>query len=270
MSDDIYDVYFSGAIIKDNDPAEVKRKIGAVFKLQGEKLDRLFSGKPIPIKKGVDMDRAIKFRVTFRDAGGLVDIVPAGNPPPAPKPAQPPRPAPQARVPAADAQQVSSELTLAEGPMEPAADSSADIPPIAVPDYDLSSTQGFDLSDCTPPVEPAEIPDISSLDMEKPGSTLNESPEPEPLAIDTSALALDKPGVTLIEASPSVPPDIDTADLSMTPANQGSLEDCQTPVEAAPIPNIDHLKMVKPEQASSQDPEQKAPQGKATFKIAED
>jgi hypothetical protein len=270
MSGEIYDVYFSGAIIKDNDPAEVKRKIGAIFKLQGEKLDRLFSGKPIPIKKGIDMDRAIKFRVTFRDAGGLVDIVPAGDQPPTPQPSQPPRPAPQARVTPTDSRQASSELTFADGPMEPAADTDADTTPITVPAYDLSSAQGFDLSDCTPTVEPAEIPDISALDMEKAGSTLDESPQPQPLTIDTSALELDKPGVTLIEESPPARPDIDTADLSMTPANQGSLEDCQTPVEAVPIPNIDHLKMDTPEQAPSKGPKHKAPREKATFKIADD
>jgi hypothetical protein len=154
--------------------------------------------------------------------------------------------------------------------MESVADTDADTTPIAVPAYELSSAQGFDLSDCTPSVEPAEIPDISALDMEKAGSTLDESPQPQPLAVDTSSLELDMPGVTLIEESPPVPADIDTADLSMTPANQGSLEDCQTPVEPAPIPNIDHLKMDTPDQASSKEPEQKAPQGKATFKIAED
>jgi hypothetical protein len=262
MSGEIYDVYFSGATIKDSDPADVKRKIGAVFKLQGEKLDRLFSGKPIPIKKGVDMNRAIKFRVTFRDAGALVDIVPAGDRPPAPKPARPSPPPEQTRVATADSRPVTSELTFADGPMEPAADADDEITPIAVPAYDLSSAQGFDLSDCAPSVEPAEIPDISALDMEKPGSTLDESAEPEPLTIDTSALELDKPGVTLIEETPPAPPEIDTAELSMAPANQGSLEDCQIPLEPAPVPNIDHLKIDTPEQA--------APRGKASFKIADD
>jgi hypothetical protein len=266
MSGEIYDVYFSGVIIKSNDPAEVKRKIGAIFKLQGEKLDRLFCGKPIPIKKGIDMERAIKSRVTFRDAGALLDIVPAGDPPPLPKPAQPP----PAKVATADTPQANNGLTLADGPMEPAGDADADTPPVAVPDYELSSVQGFDLSDCTPSLEPVEIPDISSLNMEKPGITLDESPQPEPLTIDTSDLELDKPGATLIEAPPSETPDIDTADLSLAPANQGSLEDCQTPVEPAPIPNIDHLKVVKSEQASSQGPEQEPPRGKAQFKIAED
>ncbi|MFI0413880.1 MAG: hypothetical protein ACH255_07040 [Candidatus Thiodiazotropha sp.] len=262
MTGEMYDVYFSGAIIKDNDPAEVKRKIGAIFKLQGDKLDRLFSGKPIPIKKSVDMDRAIRFRITFRDAGGLVDIVPAGTPPPTAKPTQQRPPAEQAKVAATDSHQASSELTFADGPMEPPADSHSDTPPIAVPDYELSSAQGFDLSDCAPTVEAVEIPDISSLDMDKPGITLDESPEPEPLEIDTSSLELDKPGATLIEESPPEPARIDTAALSMAPANQGSLEDCQTPVKPAPIPNIDHLKVVQPEPAPSE--------GKAKFNISDD
>lgn len=267
MTVDTYDVYFSGAIIKDSDPAEVKRKIGAVFKLEGEKLDRLFSGKPIPIKRGVDMDRAIKFRVTFRDAGGLVDIVPAGEPPPAPKP--PPRttsrPAPssKASIPGRE----TAELTFADGPMEPVAGSD-EATPIAVPDYELSSVQGFDLSDCAAEVEAAEIPDISAMQMDKPGITLDETPDPEALEIDTSALMLDTPGVTLVEESPAQPPDIDTSALDVLPAKQGSLEDCQRPVEPAPIPNIDHLKIDQPEQDSGQGQDQS--KGKAKFTIADE
>jgi hypothetical protein len=263
MTADSYDVYFSGAIIKGNDPQEVKRKIGALFKLQGDKLDRLFMGDPVPIKRGVDMDRAIKFRVAFRDAGGLVDIVPTGDPPPAPKPR--PQAAP-ATGPAATPRGESGGLSLADGPMEAPADADLKAPSILVPDYQLSSAEGFDLSDCAPVVEAAKIPDISSLDLDKPGITLDESPEPEVLEIDTSALELDKPGATLIEESAPEPPAIDIAGLSMTPANQGSLEDCRTPVEPAPIPNIDHLHIEQAESAASS----KAPQGKAKFKIAEE
>jgi hypothetical protein len=266
MTADTYDVYFSGAVIKGNDPDEVKRKIGALFKLQGDKLERLFKGDPVPIKRGVDMDRAIKFRVAFRDAGGLVDIVPAGDPPPQAKPRPAAAPRPPATTSATAPGPESSGLTLADGPLEPVADAEANTPAIAVPEYELSSEQGFDLSDCAPVVEAVSIPDISSLDLDKQGSTLDESPEPEVLEIDTSALELDKPGAALIEESPPEPPDIDTADLSMLPPNQGSLEDCQTPVEPAPIPNIDHLHIEKAESAASP----KAPQGKAKFKIAEE
>ncbi|MCU7876071.1 MAG: hypothetical protein KZQ84_04580 [Candidatus Thiodiazotropha sp. (ex Lucinoma borealis)] len=261
MSNDSYDVYFSGAILKENDPKEVKRKIGAMFKLDGEKLDRLFSGKPIPIKKGLDMDRAIKFRVAFRDAGGLVDIVPTGQPAPIHKPPTQARTGEASSMVAQRSNPSNTEMTLADGPMEP--ESNPDVVSISVPDYALSSPQGFDLTDCAPEVEAVEIPDISSLDLDKSGSDIDRSPDPEPLEIDTSALALDAPGTTLLEQSPSEPPIIDTAALSLSPANQGSLEDCQTPVEPVPIPNLDHLKIDQPD-------EKDEIKGKAQFKLSED
>ena len=81
MSFETYDVYFSGQIMKDRDPAEVKSRIGALFKLQGAKLDALFSGSPVAIKKGIDMDQAVKYRVAFRDAGALVEIRSFAKPP---------------------------------------------------------------------------------------------------------------------------------------------------------------------------------------------
>ncbi|MCU7932208.1 MAG: hypothetical protein KZQ90_15505 [Candidatus Thiodiazotropha sp. (ex Codakia rugifera)] len=261
MSNDSYDVYFSGAILKDNDPKEVKRKIGAMFKLDGEKLDRLFSGKPIPIKKGLDMDRAIKFRIAFRDAGGLVDIVPAGQPAPTPKPPPQTRTVETSPMVSQRGNPPNTEMTLADGPMEPESD--ADVTSISVPDYALSSPQGFDLTDCTPKVEAVDIPDISSLDLDKSDSDLDASPNPEPLEIDTSALALDDPGTDLLEQSPPEPPNIDTAALSLSPANQGSLEDCQTPVEPAPIPNLDHLKIDQPDEKDEK-------KGKAQFSLPED
>ncbi|MCU7915863.1 MAG: hypothetical protein KZQ65_08175 [Candidatus Thiodiazotropha sp. (ex Gloverina cf. vestifex)] len=264
MNIDNYDVYFSGACLKKADPAEVKRKIGAMFKLEGEKLERLFSGKPVPIKRGVDMDQAVKFRVAFRDAGALVDIVPEGQPAPTPSPAPTTRPA--APTPATDrtesAPSTSSGLTLAEGPLPP--DSEAEkITPVPVPDYDLSAPQDFNLSDCAPQVEPVPIPDTSAMDLDKPGAALDETPDPEPLEIDTEALTLDDPGTTLIEETPFETPEIDTDDLSMSEPQAGSLEDCQIPVEPAPLPNIDHLQL---DEAATK----KKPQGKAKFEIAED
>lgn len=268
MSIDTYDVYFSGACLKTADPAEVKRKVGAMFKLEGDKLERLFSGKPIPIKRAVDMDQAVKFRVAFRDAGALVDIVPEGQPAPSPSPtpAARPTPAPSAvpsettTAPAPKAAPDSSGLTLAEGPLpvEEAAVSS-----VEAPDYGLSAPQDFNLSDCAPEVEAAPIPDISELDLDKPGANLDESSEPEPLEIDTTALELDEPGTVLIEEMPVDEPDINIDTLSMSEPKQGSLEDCQQPVETVPLPNIDHLKL---DEAAREE----RPQGKAKFEIAED
>jgi hypothetical protein len=268
VSPETYDVYFSGACLKTADPEEVKRKIGAMFKLEGEKLERLFSGKPMPIKRGVEMDQASRFRVAFRDAGALVDIVPAGQP--APDPAakaaaaaarqRPATPEAAATEPAAQAASISG-LTLAEGPLPP-----SDAPPPAAiesPDYALSAARDFNLSDCAPQVEAAEMPDISGLAMDKPGVILDEHSEPEPLVIDTEALDLDPVGTALSEETSVAPPQIDTDDLTMAPPREGSLEAYHQPVEAAPLPNIDHLGLETPAPKASA-------QGKAKFDIADD
>jgi hypothetical protein len=275
MSPETYDVYFSGAILKTADAADTKRKIGAMFKLEGEKLERLFSGKPVPIKRNVDMDQAVRFRVAFRDAGALVDIVPSGQPAPDPasrptppqRPVAPPIPAaaqPAAKSPAADSAPSHPDetgLSLAEGPLpEPSA---SEAPAVSVPDYALSAPKAFNLSDCAAPVEAAPLPDISALDLEKEGALLDESPDPEPLEIDTEALMLDAPGATLIEQEEVPPPPIDTDQLTLSAANEGSLEEYQKTLEPAPLPNIDHLDLQEAE-------EKEKSQGKATFVIADD
>ncbi len=257
MNIENYDVYFSGALIKGSDPEKVKRKVGAIFKLEGERLERLFSGKPIPIKRGVDMERAIKYRVAFRDAGGLVDIVPAGEPAPTPRP--PPAERPEQGQPPRSAKPVET-LTLADGPMEAPPE-----PPrreILAPDFSLSK-DGFDLSDCTPEVAPQTIPDISNLDLTEPGSQLDESKRPEPLHIDTSALDLDTSEGDLEQQRPPPTPNIDTGSLSLSPAKQGSLEDCREEVEPVAIPNLDHLKIVE----SGEKPKTGE---KAKFKLSDD
>lgn len=81
-----FDVYFSGKTASGQDPAEVKARIGKVFRLPDDKLDILFSGKPARIKANLGAEEAEKYRQAFLKAGGLVSIVPTGSKPPDPKP----------------------------------------------------------------------------------------------------------------------------------------------------------------------------------------
>ncbi len=262
-----YDVYFSGVCLKTADPDEVKKKVGAMFKLEGKKLEKLFSGNPVPIKRGLDMDQAVKYRVAFRDAGALVDIVPEGQPAPTPKPApaaKPEQPLPPQSKPvesAATEPQTTSGLSLADGPLPPQPE--PETPPIETPDYGLSEAKDFNLSDCAPQVEPAPIPDTSQMDLDKPGVTIDETPSAEPLEIDTSALEMDDSDEDLDQSPPAEEPAINIDSLSMSEAEEGSLEDCQQPVEPAPLPNIDHLKL---DEAVAK----KQSEGKAKFQIADD
>jgi hypothetical protein len=79
------------------------------------------------------------------------------------------------------------------------------------------------LIDCAPDVEPQEIPDISSLNLAPEGTLIDES-----------------------EETPAA--HIDTGDLTVEPAQSGTLEDCQQPVDPYPIPDISSLEMELPEE----------------------
>lgn len=226
-----FDIYFSGRLLPSTDPDQARQALAGLFKVQGKALEQLFSGTPVRVKKSVDVETAGRFRELFRNAGTLVDIVAAGAPPPAARPA-------------ADA------------------NPQAGLPQLLPP-------RTGSLADCQPPIEAAPIPDISWMKLDLPGVTIDETPAAAEPAIDTGALSmgpansgslidceqpkqaqaigdigwmeLDLPGAAM-DTSPAPPPQqIDTGGMTLGPPNSGSLEDCTDTREAKPIPNIDHL-----------------------------
>ncbi|VAX11705.1 hypothetical protein MNBD_GAMMA26-65 [hydrothermal vent metagenome] len=220
MSTDRFDIFFSGQVIEGQDEAAVQAKIGKMFKANPQQLERLFSGSPVTVKSGVDLDTAVKYRVAFRNAGALVDIKPQASEttPPAPPPPEP--------------------KTEEQG--EKAAIS-----------LDLLPPNTGSLVDCALEIDPASIPDISGVDLASPGVTMDES-EPPPLPpakinVGDIPLNLASPGVIMDESEPPPPADISTGDLILNPANTGSLEDCQEDVQTAEIPDISALKVVDSE-----------------------
>jgi hypothetical protein len=186
MLDQRYDIFFSGSILDGQDPATVREKIGKMFRADAAQLERLFSGQPVKVKAGVDQDMAIKYRVAFREAGALIDIVPVDG--------------------GAGAQPTGNDKPSA--PATHADDDMTLLPP-----------RTGSLIDCAKTVEAAEIPDISQI-------------------------ALDSPGTDLDDSEPPPPADIDTSSLQLNPANSGSLEDCYKPPQPKPIPDISRLKIV--------------------------
>jgi len=180
MSSQTFDIIFSGQLIEGNNRDEVKTKIGVIFGADDDLLDKLFSGKPVIIKSGVDDEAATKYRVAFRKAGALIEIKPStaesASTAPSPKKA-------------------SNGLTL------------------------LPANTGS-LIDCAKDVTPQQIPDIDHISLASAGVIIDESPDPEPVQIDTS-------------------------DLSLNPANSGTLEECTKGVEPSPIPDISHLNIEK-------------------------
>ncbi len=180
-----FDVYFAGKTATGQDPAEVKARIGRMFKLQDDKLEILFSGKPGRIKANLDAEEAEKYRRVFLKAGGLISIVPAGSNPPAPEPSHEPISGPE---PAADGIQLSpantGSLIDTAKPSTTFDLSSADhlslspadaLPPDAPvkASFDLENTSHFEilpanagsLKDCSEKKAAVQIPDISSIKL---------------------------------------------------------------------------------------------------------
>lgn len=169
MSQERFDIFFSGELLPDQSPDTVREWLGQQFKLQGAALDQLFSGSPVRIKQNVDMDTAGRYRAAFRKAGALVDI--------------------RLVAPAAPA--------AAEGGDEP----------------ELLPPNTGSLEEFAPEVTPADIPDISHMDLGSPDQPIDATPPPPPA-------------------------DIDTGELSALPPNSGDLSDCVQDKPARPIPDI--------------------------------
>ncbi len=74
MSDELYEVAFSGKISDGADLGEVKARLGGMFKADESKLTQLFSGKRIVIKKNIDKQTAIKFHAALKRAGAECEV----------------------------------------------------------------------------------------------------------------------------------------------------------------------------------------------------
>ena len=209
MSFEKYDLFFSGQIMNGLDMAEVRIRVGKIFGATEEQLNRLFSGDPIPIKKGVDMDTAVKYRVTLREAGALIDVVPTRSPPTRP----PGRPA-TGGSPAAPAEDATATATAPAG---------ATAVSEAGAQMTLAPPRTGTLEDCAPETPPTELPDISGLDL---------GAEGEPLVAQQAVSA----------------PPIDTSGLELFPANTGDLKDCQPEPPPLPLPDISDLRLLDPEE----------------------
>lgn len=165
---DAFDVYFLGEMLPDADPAEVRQGVAKLFNVADDAIERLFSGNPLRVKKGVDAETASRYRAAFREAGALIQIVPEGSPPPAVAPSSAATASSsshaETHTPSTpERQQATSTVTLAE----PGA-TIDETPPSPPANIDTGSLEALppnsgSLEDCHIEKPPHPIPDISHL-----------------------------------------------------------------------------------------------------------
>ncbi|MFB3079391.1 MAG: hypothetical protein ACE1Y4_15450, partial [Lysobacterales bacterium] len=87
----LYDIYFAGQLVEDFDEVTVRENLVKLFKTNDVALQKLFSGKPQPIKRGVDKAGAIKYKAAMAKAGAVavVKAHPRAEPKAEPKIAEP-------------------------------------------------------------------------------------------------------------------------------------------------------------------------------------
>jgi len=75
MSDQ-YRLVFTGEIAEDQHLAVVKRRLSAVLNLNDERVEMLFAGKPVVVKKAADEKTAARFQAVFDKAGARLRVLP--------------------------------------------------------------------------------------------------------------------------------------------------------------------------------------------------
>lgn len=235
MSEERFDLIFSGELVAGFELAQVKKNVQALFRIDDAKVNLLFAGKPVPLRKGLDADAANKYRVAMKKAGARVDVVLSRDPPPeAAKPAAQPAAAKSSAT-VAQPQTGTAIFTTALG-AQPAA-AAQPRQPIKAPDFGLAAagsvllrpeeriqveTEEVDVSHLSvtpqkgnlltaeelerPPGISVTVPELDLADV---GSDLllpEERQNREPVVVDISALSLGKPGERLAPPSPKPPP----------------------------------------------------------------
>ena len=189
MSDQLFEVAFSGQISEGANLEEVKARVGKMFNADDAKLAQLFSGKRIVIKKNIDQATAAKYKTALNRAGAECEISSTGG---EAAPAQPAAATPPAEPAAKPTPPPTEYETSYDGEVEP--------PPQTDP-LGITGDQIEDLAASIAPVgselqdeyKEAEEPDIdiTGFNIAPVGSDLSDAKqEQDPPPPDTSGITL--------------------------------------------------------------------------------
>ena len=229
-----YDIFFAAQLVDGFEEATVRDNIATLFKANDATLEKLFSGKPQLIKRGVDKPAAIKYKAALQKAGAvaLVRVTPGtggGEVAPEPAPAPVPAPAP----------------STGDDDLPSSADSSADGGPEAATEAAPAGSMADRVASLAaePAASAATFGEEISLAPE--GSdvlTEDEREEFEELDIDTSAIHMvpefSEPEKVETEPPPPAP---DTSHMSMGEVGE-DIPHLEEEVESVD-PDTSHLSM---------------------------
>jgi len=231
MAKGSYQVIFSGKIIAHADLDMVKANVARTFSMPPEKIEKLFSGRRLVLKKDLDHATAERYQHTLKRAGALCELEDTSA-----NPAQETSPVKEETAPVSQVED-SSGMSMAEvgitlietevipdanidtGDMNMAEAGITLVAPESVPDANID-TGDMDMAEPgITLVAPASVPDANidtgDMDMAEAGSMLAEQEEFLEAEFDLAELSMDETGVLLVEPKKVEPADIDTSQLSL-------------------------------------------------------
>lgn len=77
-----YRIVFDGEVGRGHERTSVKRSLAALFRVDAGTIERLFSGRPVVLKQGIDAEEAIHFISALNEAGAMsrMEPIPPGAP----------------------------------------------------------------------------------------------------------------------------------------------------------------------------------------------
>jgi hypothetical protein len=202
MSEARFNVVFAGEMVAGADPAKVRENLAAAFRMDISKVEALFSGKRVVVKKDADQATAMKFRAVMKQAGAVCDLERIGEESPAAAPAAEtaaPAPAQAAPAPAVSAAKpaVETPAPVRGGSLETVGTIRMGGTGFSGP-FEVAPT-GAELADKhegPPPI----VPDVSHFSVAPPGSDMGQKKdEKPPVTPDISHLSIAPPGSKLSE-----------------------------------------------------------------------
>jgi len=224
-----YRLVFRGEVLDGQHKAVVKQRLSAVLKVDGPRLDALFTGKAVTLRKSADSETAARFQVAFKRAGARLRVIPID----------------------VQHEETTAPAGAATGPgfnLAPPGtllyDTSVAPAPAPVDTSHLSlAAPGTDLSDPRPDVAVA-VPDLSHMTVAELGADLHdEVPEPDAVVVVPPTWRIAKVGATLAPAKGPIEPelDIDAIDFDVAPpGTRLADEDDELP---PPAPDTSHLRL---------------------------
>lgn len=207
MPEPLFDIVFRGDLMPGHHLAEVKLRLARLFKIDPQRVEPLFSGAVVTLKRKLDRSTAGKYQTALRAAGAAVELRPAQEEEPVPAPAQSAPAAGELSLAPVGADLMAGQRRMAEPPAEldlrnysvrplegylldEAERPRAAVSPVPDQDFDLAPV-GADLLD--PQGEEMTPPIAADFELAEPGADLlrpEEQTRREAVRISTDHITL--------------------------------------------------------------------------------